>query len=676
MIPLDSVSESVRDNLLKDENLSLKPNELDKLRGLLERNPTLVELHIFNTMWSEHCSYKSSRPVLQKYLPTKAPHVLLGPGEDAGIIRFYEKDGRHYCLVLAHESHNHPSQVLPVEGAATGIGGIVRDVYCMGADVIGVMDPLRFGDPDGPKGARVRDIAWGVVDGIARYGNPLGVPNLGGDVFFDSSYDDNCLVNVVAFGVVEETDIIRSRAPEGAGKTPHDVILIGKPTDASGFGGATFASERLSEDETVEQQGAVQVPDPFLKRVLAEATKAVLDLAKRKKIALGFKDLGAGGISCAISEMAQAGGVGITIDLDQVNVALPDLPAQVVACSETQERYAFVVPAGFTADVLRIYNEDFELPGLYRGAGAFLIGRVTNDRRFKISSAGRLVCDADVDAITTGIVYEREKKKRVRARQLPGRRVAGLEDTLLSLLSAYNISDKSKVFKHYDTEVQGRAVLRAGEADAAVCLLLPGDPVAVATACGGNSRLAALDPYLGGVWAVIEAARNVVCVGARPLAVTDCLNYGDPEDPGVFWEFSEGVRGISDACRGLIIDPADSGSLLPVVSGNASFYNQSETGEPIAPTPIVACAGRVDDASVCRDIGFKKDDSKLVLLGKLHTCMGGSEYETLFGGPDDSPPPKPDLDQENAIQHAVIEGIRSNAILAAHDISHGGLLVT
>ncbi|MFH1755563.1 MAG: phosphoribosylformylglycinamidine synthase subunit PurL [Candidatus Latescibacterota bacterium] len=676
LIALDQVGDEVRKRFLREHNLSLKDDEIANLHRLLGRHPSLVELHIFNTMWSEHCSYKSSREVLKKYLPTKAKHVVLGPGEDAGIVRFFEKDGRSYCLVLAHESHNHPSQILPVEGAATGIGGIVRDVYCMGADVLGVMDPLRFGDPDGRKGARVRDIVRGVVDGIAQYANALGVPNLGGDAVFDASFDDNCLVNVVAIGLVEEQDIIRSRAPEGSTDTAHDVILIGKPTDASGFGGATFASERLSEDDAVEQQGAVQVPDPFLKRVLAEATKSVFALAKSKEVRIGFKDLGAGGICCAVSEMAAAGGVGIHIDLKKVNRAFAEMPAEVIACSETQERYAMVVPGEFTRDVLRIYNENFELPHLYRGAGAFHIGHVTDDKRFKVSLDGQLVCDADVDAITTGILCDRVASKEAMKtpRPLPKATQPGIKEALLALLTTYNISDKSKIFTHYDTEVQGRAVLRPGEADAAVSILLPGEAVGLAAACGGSSRIAARNPYLGGMWAVIEAARNVACVGAEALAVTDCLNYGDPEDQGVFWQFTEGVRGIGDACRSL--GSQEAGEPLPVISGNVSFYNQSETGEPIAPSPIVACAGRVDDVAVCRSMGFKKKDSVIALLGRMHASMGGSEYAAQFGCPHDSPPPEPELLEESALQRLLVDGIRRGAIVSAHDISHGGTLVT
>jgi len=626
-------------------------------------------------MWSEHCSYKSSKALLKKHLPTEASHVVLGPGEDAGIVRFYEKDGRQHCLVLAHESHNHPSQVLPVEGAATGIGGIVRDVYCMGADVIGVMDPLRFGDPDGPNGKRVRDIVRGVVDGIAQYGNALGVPNYGGDTVFDSRFDDNCLVNVVALGVVAEDDIIRSRAPANALKEPHDIVLIGKPTDASGFGGAAFASGRLSGDATEERQEAVQIPDPFLKRVLVEATKAVLTDAKQAGIPIGFKDLGAGGISCAVSEMAHAGGVGATLDLDKVNTGGLSFPPEVIACSETQERFAMFVPQRFTAVVCRIYNEDYALPHLYPGAGAFVIGESTLEKRFKLISDGQLSCDADIDVITTGIEYERPTQKGSRPQKQSTDTATAVDESLLTLLSSYNIADKSILFQHYDSEVQGRAVLRPGEADAAVAIFLPGEPVAVAASVGGSPGIGEVDPYLGGAWAVVEAVRNVASVGATPLAITDCLNYGDPEDPEVFWEFSEGVRGIGDAARNLHVG-AEADEPIPVVSGNVSFYNQSGNGRPIAPSPIVACAGRVDDASVAHSLGFKRAGSRVVLLGELHDAIGGSEYARQFLAGSSFDAPRPDFAREGALIKALVKGFVSRSLSAAHDIAHGGVLVT
>jgi phosphoribosylformylglycinamidine synthase II len=679
LVTCDPADRSALERLLKSHNISLTTDEFSRVCNLLGRQPTVVELHIFNTMWSEHCSYKSSRTVLGEYLPTEGPNVVLGPGEDAGIIRFAEIGGRSWCVAMAHESHNHPSQVLPVEGAATGIGGIVRDVYCMGADVIGVLDPLRFGDPTGPNSARVRDIVWGVVDGIAQYGNALGVPNYGGDTYFDASYDDNCLVNVVAIGVVEEDKIIRSRVPKEARDEPYSMVLIGKPTDASGFGGATFASERLSEEEAVERQGAVQEPDPFLKRVLVEAIKEMLRWADQNGIAIGFKDLGAGGIACASSEMAEAAGLGVSIDLDRVNCAFSDMRPEVISCSETQERFMLAVPTRLVENVLEIFNEFFELPKLYTGAGAFVIGEVTTDKRFKIAHGGRLVSDADVEAITTGILYEREAKEQKCVLTTLGLEhaggVDGTRDVFLKLLSSYNIATKDSIYQHYDSEVQGRAVIRPGEADAAVGVLLPGEKPGMAAGIGGSSRLASVNPYLGGVWSVVEAVRNVVCVGATPLAITDCLNFGDPEDPGVFYQFSSAVRGIGDACRALRLSGDDNDKGVPVVSGNVSFYNQSETGDAIAPTPIVACVGRIDDAAAARNMAFKKAGSTVILLGNLHDRLGGSEFDRYFGKVASEETPEPDFVSEVAMLRVLLEGFRDGTVLAAHDISHGGVLV-
>jgi phosphoribosylformylglycinamidine synthase len=413
--------------------------------------------------------------------------------------------------------------------------------------------------------------------------------------------------------------------------------------------------------------------------VLAEAIREMLAWAREGGVAIGFKDLGAGGISCAASEMAEAAGLGASIDLDKVNTAFDDMLPEVISCSETQERFLLAVPERLAGEASAIFNEHFEMPNLYTGAGAYRIGEVTTDKRFKIAHKGRLVSDSDVEAITTGILYEREARERKRALPSRGRSHAagadGVREALLELLSSYNICDKSAIFQHYDSEVQGRAVIRPGEADAAVAVFMPGEKPGLAAAIGGSSRLATADPYLGGVWSVVEAVRNCVCVGAMPLAITDCLNYGDPEDPGVFYEFSEGVRGIGDACRALQLD-AESGDGVPVVSGNVSFYNQSETGDPIAPTPIVSCTGRIDDAARARNMAFKKAGSTVVYLGRFHDRLGGSEYERHYGSPDPHNTPRPDYDTENAILKAILGGIENGDILAAHDVSHGGVLVS
>ncbi len=662
--------------LLSDNGLNLTVPEARRITELLGRDPSIVELTIFNTMWSEHCSYKSSRKVLRDLLPTDAPNVVLGPGEDAGIIRFEEAgEGDWHCLVVAHESHNHPSQVLPVEGAATGIGGIVRDVYCMGADVVGVLDPLRFGDPIGNNGRQAVGIARGVVEGIAQYGDALGVPNLGGDIIFDEGYDENCLVNVVALGIVRESRILRSRIPKEASDRPYQMVLIGKPTDDSGFGGAAFASEDLAAEEETNR-GAVQVPDPFLKRVLVEATRKVLDLAEETGAVIGFKDLGAGGISCVTSEMADAGGFGVTIDLDRVNVASEDFSPAVISCSETQERYCLAVPRDIVDDVLRIYNEDFDLPHIYHGAGARVIGDVMNDSVYRIKSAGEVVCDAPVNVITTGISYDRPRK--------PGRRLfkepeleqgRPLREDFLRILSSPNVSSKNHAFRHYDFEVQGRAVLRPGEADAGVIAPFPDKSVGIAASVDGNPFYGMIDPYQGGALAVCEAARNVSSVGGIPSAVTDCLNYGNPEIEEVFWDFFEGVRGVGDACKGIGLI-SDEPHPIPVISGNVSFYNQGESGKAIPPSPIIACFGVVKDYSRCRSLQWKEEGDDIYLIGEPLDELGGGEYYRSVYGTLGANVPKADFARERRQMRAVIEMHGLGWIKACHDIGHGGLLTS
>ncbi|MBU8921510.1 MAG: phosphoribosylformylglycinamidine synthase subunit PurL [Bacteroidales bacterium] len=659
---------------LKEKGLNLAVSEARRVCELLGRDPTIVELTIFNTMWSEHCSYKSSRSLLGEMLPTKAPNVVLGPGEDAGVVRFFPAgDGDWHCLVVAHESHNHPSQVLPVEGAATGIGGIVRDVYCMGADVVGVLDPLRFGDPEGEKGAQSVSIARGVVDGISQYGNALGVPNLGGDIVFDRGFDENCLVNVVAMGLVKESRILRSRVPKEAADVQYKVILIGKPTDDSGFGGAAFASEDLAGEEEMNR-GAVQVPDPFLKRVLTVANRKVLELAAERGVAIGFKDLGAGGISCVTSELADAGGFGVKLDLDAVNIAEGDFPPAVIACSETQERYALAVPEDFVDDVLKIYNEDFDLPHIYHGAGAFVIADVTREKNYSIMSGGELVCEAPIDVITTGISYDRPKKSRqILFKEPEWQEGRDLREDFLKLFASPNIASKNHVFRHYDSEVQGRAVLRPGVADAGVIAPLPGEKVGLAVSVDGTPRYGIIDPYQGGALAVIEAARNVAAVGAVPSTITDCLNYGNPEIGEVFWEFFEGVRGIGDACKG-IGHLSHEGHPLPVVSGNVSFYNQGESGKAIPPSPVIACFGVVEDYSKCRSISFKDEGDEVYLLGQPLDELGGSEYYRVIYDALGANVPEADFVREKAQIRTVIEMHSLGWIRACHDISQGGLL--
>ncbi len=645
----------------------MSPEEAERLAGYVGRMPTPLELHLFDTMWSEHCSYKSSRPVLG-LLPTAASQVVIGPGEDAGVVRFCRVDGSDWYLVVAHESHNHPSQVLPVEGAATGVGGIVRDVYCMGALVVGTMDLLRFGDPEGAASTRTRSICRGVVEGIWRYGNALGVPNLGGDARFHPGFDENCLVNVVAAGVVREDRLVHSYAPAEAAGEPYVLVLVGKPTDDTGFGGATFASADLGEETG---KGAVQVADPFLKRVLVEAMSDVLEMLAREGAAFGYKDLGAGGIACVTSEMAAHGGFGIEVDLDRVPVSVPGLPPEVVACAETQERYGLAVPERLAGEVLRTVNEDYELPRLYPGAGASVIGRFDGTGEYRVLSGGGEVARAPVGCITEGVLYDRPSEPAPVEPSEPSERPVSPETDLPAMLLSVDGASRAGIWSYYDSEVQGNTVLRPGEADACVCMPVPGSGFGLAMAGDGNPWYGELDPYLAGAHAVGEAVRNVVATGAVPLAATDCLNFGNPEVPEVFWGFRRAVEGISEACRSLGM--LKEGEPLPIVSGNVSFYNQSRAGGSVPPSPIVAVFGRLEDAAGARDVALRREEDLLVLVGPRRDELGGSLYYREVLGHRGGRIPLFRGELERRMARFVLDCIGSGLVESAHDISEGGV---
>jgi len=682
-IPVDDYDDDGLRAYLREHGLTLAANEARKVADLLGRDPTLTEMTLFDTMWSEHCSYKSSRPHLKANLPTTGQNVVVGPVEDAGIVDFGEIDGKKYGIIFAHESHNHPSQVMPVEGAATGIGGIVRDVYCMGGEVIATLDPLRFGWPkpegEGDEDAPHRlDIARQVVDGIWQYGNAIGVPNLGGDVYFHPSFNENCLVNVVAVGIVEHDHITHSAVPREAADEPYELILVGKPTDWSGMGGAAFASATLDAEQAMENKGSVQTPDPFLKRILSVANKAVLEMAREEGVTIGFKDLGAGGVSCVTSELVDAGGFGCDVDVALVH-QIADLPARVCACSETQERYGLAVPTRLTEKVLKIYNEDFALPKLYAGACACVIGKVTTEKRYILRYGDKVLADAPVETITEGIRYERqaqapERPTVARETRLEEDPPEKIQDEWLGLMAHPNVASREYVYRHYDSEVQAGTIIRPGEADAGVIAPVAGSKRAVALSADGNPLLGLADPWTAGASAVLEACRNVACVGGRPAAVTDCLNFGNPEIPESFWEFTEGVRGVGDACRGVGCYALPEAP-LPVISGNVSFYNQSSTGRSVAPSPIVGCVGIVDDYTKCRSQRFSAAGDHILLLGRRGAEMGGSLY--LDAGYQAGRPAVPELDFETARHEirAVIDLVAAGLLTAAHDISDGGLAV-
>ncbi len=661
---------------IKSHGLALAVDEAKRVKERLGRPPTLPELFIFDIEWSEHCSYKSSKALLKKYLPTTGSKVIQGPEEDAGIIELAVIDGERYGIVIAHESHNHPSQVLPFEGAATGIGGIVRDVDCMGSRVIGSADPLRFGDPNGKHADRTRSIAQGVIQGIWQYGNALGIPNLGGDIVFDAGYDDNCLVNVVAIGLLKESEIIHSRVPpNGVG---YDLILVGKPTDFTGLGGASFASGTLDQDAEEENKGAVQVPDPFLKNVLLhrKANETVWKRARERGIEIGMKDLGAGGIACSSSEMGASAGFGVDIDLSKVHVAFDDLPSGVILCAETQERYLLAVPPDFTPEVLKIYNEDWELPRICSGAGASLIGKVIQEPIMRISRGGDLVCELPIDFVVEGISYNRQSRApeiEFSATSIPSPQNVG--EILLRLLGSPNIASRHHIHDHYDTEIQGNAIIRSGEADAGVIAPVDGSSVAMALSVDGNPFYGKVSPFHGGTTAVAEAMRNVAAVGARPQGLTDCLNYGNPEVPEDFWALEEGIKGISDAATNLY-DPRGSKEPIPFVSGNVSLYNRSASGVSIPPSPIICCVGVIDDYAKATTMELKEAGNAILLVGDRFEELGGSAYERIVGSPLSGSIPQVRYELERGMIYGTVDAIQKGAVRAAHDISNGGLLVT
>jgi phosphoribosylformylglycinamidine synthase len=654
---------------LRAAGIGMSVPEARTIAGVLGRDPTLTELFCYDAMWSEHCSYKSSRATLKEFLPTDGPNVVMGPVEDSGIVAIDDK----WCVVISHESHNHPSQVLPNEGAATGIGGIVRDVNCMGATVVATADPLRFGNPYGPKANKVRWVAEGVVDGIWQYGNALGVPNMGGDIVFNDSFDDNCLVNVVSIGIVRRDQIIRSRAPPLAGEKGYDVILIGKPTDSSGLGGVTFASEALREEDEETNRGAVQIPDPFLKNVLFKANDDLFKLVRESGVEIGFKDLGGGGFTCATSEMGSSGGFGMEINLDDMHKAA-DFPAEVLSIAETQERFLIISPPELREKILKIYNEDWDLPNVYEGARASVVGKINTGDRFTVSYKGEMVCDVPIKHLTEGIRYNRlELPRTIKVSEPDAAEPTDYNDVLQKILRSPNIASREHVYRYYDTEVMGSAVIRPGEADAGLIAPVRGEKFGVALAVDSNPFYGRISPYWGGATAAAEAMRNVAAIGAVPSTLTDCLNYGNPEKPEAFWEFREGVKGLAESCNKLYLKGyEDQQQPVPIVSGNVSFYNESPQGS-VDPSPVVACVGIMKDFSKAITMDLKRAGDRLFLIGPRFDELGGSEYYQTILGVTGANVPIVRFDLERNMIYAVIDAIDEGLLAAAHDISNGGL---
>ncbi|MGH2693419.1 MAG: phosphoribosylformylglycinamidine synthase subunit PurL [Actinomycetota bacterium] len=623
--------------------LGLTDDELDAIVERLGRDPTYTELAMFSVMWSEHCSYKSSRVHLRK-LPTDAPHVVVGPGEGAGVVEV----APGVLVAWKMESHNHPSFVEPFNGAATGVGGIVRDILSMGARPIALMDPLRFGPLDD---ARTRYLVDGVVNGISAYGNSIGVPTVGGEAVFDECYAENPLVNVACLGIVEHT-LMRGRA-DGV---DNRVVLIGSSTGRDGIGGASVLASAEFDEASLEKRPSVQVGDPFTEKLLIEAC---LELIGRDLL-LGLQDLGAGGVSCPTSEMSSKSSTGMRVRADEVQLREPGMAPFEIMISESQERMLAVVAPKDVAEVRSVCAR--------WGLDAAVIGEVTGSERLEVIADGEVVADVPAAALADEApVLDRPLRRPEWMDELasaaPGDEPpVDLEDAFLRVLSSPTCASKRWIWQQYDHMIF-LGTIRGPGADAAV-IRLPDREPAVALSTDGCGRYCYLDPYEGARLAVAEAARNVTCVGGRPLAVTNCLNFGNPEKPEVMWQFAEVVRGMADACRELA---------TPVTGGNVSFYNETR-GRPIYPTPVIGMLGVLEDPSRATGLGFAREGDAIVLVGDTDpNDLGGSEYAATINRVVAGRPPRLDLAAEKAL-HGLLQEV-AWIVRSAHDLSKGGLAV-
>ena len=667
--------EAIRAKLV-ELNIPLTPDEAIKIQNeMLGRAPSLAELILFSIQGSEHCSYKSSRNHLKQFT-TEGPDVVLGAKEDAGVVAVAtDNDGHRWCIVMSHESHNHPSQIVPYEGAATGVGGNVRDVLCMGAEVIACTDSFRFGDIKNNKTKWIHD---GVVAGIAGYGNPLGIPNIGGDLYYHEGYNENCLVTLVTLGIVREDHIIHSYAPKNA--DGYDLILIGKPTDNSGFGGASFASLELEEEKKEQNKGAVQEPNAFLERHLLKSSYALFDILKEKDLInnIGFKDLGAGGVACASVELAETSGYGSEVWMDKIHIGMDGLHPSIYLCSETQERFMWVCSPELTPFILEHYNKVFDLPGVSDGAQASVVGKIRNNGQYIVHNGDVEIVNAPAAEVTEGFIYDRSyeaRKNNFSEPNLP--EPPDYNQTLLDILSHENMASREPIFEQYDKQVQGRIYTETGLADSGVMAPFNSKNypeeirnVGIALSTDHNPRYGLVDPYWGGINAVVEAMRNVAAVGATPHALSDCLCFGNPEKPHQMWEFVEGVRGVADACHAITLKDNPEHA-TPIIAGNVSFYNESKNGA-IPPSPIVSCLGRIKDVNKTVPAHFQNSNSVILMVGVRKDELGGSVYYSLFNELG-SNLPKPDLEEVKHQIFALTDCIDDGLVLSCHDIADGGV---
>ncbi|NMB25832.1 MAG: phosphoribosylformylglycinamidine synthase subunit PurL [Firmicutes bacterium] len=634
-------------NNAKWEDMGISATEYATIVDMLGREPNELELALFSVMWSEHCGYKYSRALLSK-LPTEGSQVLQGPGENAGIIDI--KDGQ--AIVMKIESHNHPSAIEPYAGAATGVGGILRDIFTMGARPIAGLNSLRFGALSDP---HQQSLLKGAIKGMAGYGNTVGVPMIAGEIYFDESYSGNCLVNAMAVGLLEKDDPMAKGLATGVGNT---VMAAGTPTGRDGIEGAAFASVELTEASQERRSAIPQGYPETGKRLIGACLEAIAS-----GHLVGIQDMGAAGLTSSASEMAYRGEHGIELDMDRIPVREENMTPYEIMLSETQERMLFVVKAGEEAAIEAIFTK-WDIP-------VATVGKVTDDGMMRLKKGDTTLAEVPAKALASAPMYQPEAHRPAYLADTTSFDLSSLpqpEDhnaILLRLLATPNIASKEWAYQQFDYSAQGNTLIPPGQTGAGL-LKVQGTDKAIGFSVDCNARFCYLDPKSGAAAAVAEAARNLVCSGAKPLAATDGLNFGNPEKPEIYWQFSETIDGIAEACK--VLD-------TPIVGGNVSFYNESK-GQAIYPTPIIGMLGLVSDAdSICTQ-SFKQAGDAIVLLGINKGELGGSEYLATICGLTTGRPPEMDLDLEKRVQDACLRAIKEGLVRSAHDCSEGGLAVT
>ena len=626
----------------------LTNNEFEKICNILKRVPTYVELGIYSVMWSEHCSYKSSIKIL-KTLPRDGSNLLVAAGEEnAGLVNI----GDNLALAFKIESHNHPSAVEPYEGAATGVGGILRDIFTMGARPIANLNSLRFGSL---KSTKNRFLLERVVEGIADYGNCVGIPTVGGELVIEDSFSGNPLVNAFTLGIVKHDETI-SAISKGIG---NPVFIVGSKTGRDGIHGATFASVELTE-ESESKRSNVQVGDPFMEKLLLEAS---LEL-RGKEWLVGMQDMGAAGITCSSSEMSAKGSCGMRLNLDLVPLREKNMNPYEIMLSESQERMLIVIKKGHEVDLKNIFNKwDLDCKQ---------IGEVTSSNNLVVEFKNKVLANIPVNTLVLGgdapqyDLPSSEPKYFTKSNKINLDKIKepkNCNQVLLKLLSSPNICSKNYIYNQYDSTVRTNTVIGPGHDAAVVRIKNTKKSIAITTDC--NSKYVYLNPKLGGKIAVSEAARNVVCTGAKPLAITNCLNFGNPNDPEIYWQFKESVNGMGEACR--IFN-------TPVTGGNVSFYNESSSGS-VYPSPVIGMVGIIEDLNHITSMDFKKEGDFIIIIGSLNGKLGGSEYLKIIHDKIEGPIPSLDLEYESKVQRVTLEAIKSGIIKSAHDLSDGGLAV-